>query len=388
MKSILVKFLLVFWAFTASAFAQEMLNKNREQVQFSQYVEPGVEQRLADSGSREQSRVFFRKVTGAELNRGAELVVDAKKAVIQISPLDRSENGKRVVNGDIPRGMTLSNGTERRRVDDDSIALYRKSQGLRENFPALYGRAHVMRVPEDMGRGRLTLQANGNAKDDAEYIVYVLDKHSDITLEVQTRSKRFSRSGNLVLDARPHGNPAARLESVSTTLIAPNGKRYTVDGQMTGNSYQVNWPINVDAPSVPGELWRIEVRSTLRNAGNEPIERVAVVAVDVFTETAAVSQVDSNAQNLNLSVDVREAGRYEARALVFGRDSDGEYKPALLAYQAEWLDSGLREMKMPMDLAKLEASGLKGPYRVRNIQFLDQGRMSVLEYLHGDWELK
>ncbi|SDZ91358.1 DUF4785 domain-containing protein [Microbulbifer marinus] len=388
MKSILITTVLAFCAFTSVASAQEILNNSREQIHFSQYVDPADEQRLADTGSNEKSRVFFRRVSGAELNRGVELVIDAKKAVIQISPLDRSSNGKRVVNAEIPRGMTLSNGTERRRVDDDSIALYRKSQGLRENFPDFYGRAHVMRVPEEMGRGKFTLQANGNAKSDAEYIVYVLDKHSDIALEVQTPSKRFARSGKLVLDAKPSGNTAVKLESISTTLIAPNGERYAVDGNMSGNSYNVDWPITADAPSVPGELWRIEVRSTLRNARNEPIERVAVLAADVFTKTAGVSAVDSGAQNLQLSLSVQHAGRYEARALVFGRDSAGEYKPVLLAYQAQWLDAGQREMQVPIDQVKLAASGLHGPYQVRNIQLLDQGRMSVLEYLDGSWELK
>ncbi|WP_323844984.1 DUF4785 domain-containing protein [Microbulbifer magnicolonia] len=388
MKSIILKFLLVLCALTNSALAQEILNKSREQMYFSQYVAPDADQHLKDTGSNEQSRVFFRKVSGAELNRGAELVIDAEKAVIQISPLDRSENGRRLVNAEIPRGMTLSNGIERRRVDDDSIALHRKSQGLRENFPDLYGRAHVMRVPENMGRGKFTLQASGNAKADAEYIVYVLDKHSDIALEVQTPARRFARSGNLVLDARPRGNAAVSLESVSTTLIAPDGKRYAVAGQMTTNGYRVNWPIKVASPSVPGELWRVEVRSTLRNARKEPIERVAVIAADIFAKTAQVSQIGSSAQDLKLSVDVQQAGRYEARVLVFGRDTAGAYKPVLLAYQADWLDAGLREMQIPIDQARLAASGLRGPYQVRNIQFLDQGRMSVLEYLDGSWILQ
>lgn len=388
MKSILIQSILLLSVFTSTAFAQEILNKSREAISFSQYVQPGAEQRLADTGSSEQSKVFFRKFSGAELNRGAELVVDAKQAVIQVSPLDRVEKGRRVVNNEIPRGMTLSNGTERRPVDDDSIALHRKSQGLRQNFPALYGRAHVMRVPEDMGRGRFKLEANGNANPSAEYIVYVLDKHSDVALEVQTPSKRFARSGKLTVDARPGGKASAKLESVSTTLIAPNGKRFPVKGQVSGNRYRADWPINVDAPSVPGELWSLEVRSTLRNQRREAIERVAVVAVDIFTETAAVSAVDSDAQGLTLSLNVRDAGRFEARALVFGTNSDGEYRPVLLAYQAGWLDAGLREMAMPIDSAKLEASGLQGPYQVRNIQFLDQGRMSVLEYLQGSWALQ
>ncbi|WP_237057566.1 DUF4785 domain-containing protein [Microbulbifer sediminum] len=371
-----------------AASAQQVLNDSRERVSFSQLVEPGKKQQLADTGAREQSRAFYRRVTGAELNRGAEFFVDGEQAVIQVSPLDRASNGKRVVDTEIPRGMTLSNGTERRPVDDDSIALHRKSQGLRQEFPGFYGRAHVMKVPEDMGRGRFTLKANGNARANAEYILYVLDKRSDIELAVETPSKRFSRSGTLALEAKPAGKANASLESVSATLIAPRGDRYDLQGNRSGNRYTVSWPVNVDAPSVPGELWRIEVRSTLRNARKEPVERVAVVAADIFTETATASVGGSDARGLALSVDVREAGRYEARALVYGLDGNGEYQPVLLAYQAEWLDAGQREMTVPIDNAKLAASGLRAPYQVRSVQFLDQGRMSVLGYLQGNWELQ
>ncbi|UHQ54942.1 DUF4785 domain-containing protein [Microbulbifer sp. YPW16] len=395
MKNLQTKAIPLFFAMAATAMvatmasAQQILNDSRERVSFSQLVEQGKEQQLADSGAREQSRAFYRKVTGAELNRGAEFFVDGKQAVIQVSPLDRASNGRRVVDTDIPRGMTLSNGTERRPVSDDSIALHRKSEGLRQEFPGFYGRAHVMKVPEDMGRGRFTLKANGNASANAEYILYVLDKRSDIELAVETPSKRFSRSGTLALEAKAAGQASASLESVSATLIAPRGDRYELGGgQRTGNRYTLDWPVNVDAPSVSGELWRIEVRSTLRNARNEPVERVAVIAADIFTETASATVGGSDAQSLTLSVDVQEAGRYEARALVFGVDSDGEYRPAMLAYQAEWLDAGAREMTVPIDTARLAASGLQAPYQVRSVQFLDQGRMSVLGYMQGSWELK
>ncbi|SDJ62708.1 DUF4785 domain-containing protein [Microbulbifer yueqingensis] len=388
MKTILITSTLVFCALTAAASAQEILNNSRAPVSFSQAVESDVKQQLADTGAREESRVFYRRVSGAELNRGAEFFVDGKQAVIQISPLDRSQNGKRVVDTEIPRGMTLSNGTERRPVDDDSIALHRKSEGLRQEFPGLYGRAHVMKVPEDMGRGNFTLKANGNARANAEYILYVLDKHSDIALEVQAPSKRFSRSGTLELAAGPSGSASASLESVSTTLIAPRGERYEVNGNISGNRYTASWPVNVSAASVPGELWRVEVRSTLRNSRGESLERVAVVAADIFTETASASVAGSDVRGLTLAVDVQEAGRYEARALVFGRDGNGDYQPALLSYRAEWLDAGQREMSLTVDAAKLAASGLRGPYQVHSVQFLDQGRMSVLGYLQGSWELK
>lgn len=373
-------------ALTAAALqAQQLANQSRESVTFSQYVDPGSEQRLADTAIARESRSFFRKVSGAELNRGIELVTDADRAVIQITPLDGVAKGARVTRREIPKGMTLSNGAQRRSVNDDSIALHRMSQGLRQIMPAFYRRAHAMRVPADMGHGKLTLHANGNAAANSRYVVYVLDKHSDTTLQVQAPKTRFSRDGRLQLDAHTGGR--AHIDSISATLVAPGGERYVLGGQMRGNQYRVDWPIRVSDSGAPGQLWEIEVASRIRSASGALVERVATVATDIFQPTADLASVYSDTRGLRLDLDIRQPGRYEARALVQGRDRNGDYLPIVLSYSAEWLEAGRREMSVPVDMARLAASGLDGPYRVQSLQLLDQSRMAVLDYQRGSWEL-
>lgn len=388
MKLLLINIatVLILIAATSSTQAQEMANRSREKVHFSQQLEPSAKQQLADRATEKESRVFQRRVSGAELNRGVTLTTDADGAVIQISPLDSVKNGKRVVNTEVPRGMTLSNGAQRRRVDDNSIALHRKSQGLRTQFPGFYRRAHAMQVPADMGYGNLRLQAHGNAPDDTDYIVYALDKNSDTTLQVRTPKTRFSRGEHLVLNARASGT--ADIESISATLVAPGGERYGVSGQLRGGNYQVDWPIQVDAPRVPGRLWQVELRSTIRNAKGVRVERVAFVAADIFERTANLDSIYSDAQGLRLALDVQQPGRFEARALVHGRNRNGEYQPTLLSYQAEWLEAGQRELAIPIGSIELAAAGLAPPYRVQSLQLLDQSRMAVLEYRQGSWELE
>lgn len=370
---------------TAAVQAQQPGNQSREKVIFSQYVDPAAEQRLADTPIERKSHSFFRQVSGAELNRGLQLVTDADRAVIQITPLDGVANGTRVGKREIPRGMTLSNGKQRRPVDDDSIALHRMSEGLRQSLPAFYRRAHAMRVPADMGHGKLTLHANGNAAADARYVIYVLDKHSDTALEVRAPKTRFARTGQLQFEASAGGR--ARIDTISATLVAPGGERYALSGQMQGGRYRVDWPIRAGDSGTPGQLWTVEVTSRLRSAGGALVERVATLATSIFEQTADLTSVHSDAQGLRLDLDVQQPGRYEVRALVQGRDPNGAYLPIMLSYNAEWLEAGRREMRLPVDMARLTASGLDGPYRVQSLQLLDQGRMAVLGYQRGSWEL-
>jgi hypothetical protein len=250
-----------------------------------------------------------------------------------------------------------------------------------------------MKVPADMGHGKLRLEAHGNAPVDTDYVVYVLDKNSDTTLDVKAPKARFSRNGKLVLSARASSNAgggtkaSVKIESVTTTLVAPGGERYAVKGKLRDGNYEVEWPIQVDAKRIPGKLWKVELNSTVRGAKGMRVQRVASIAADIFEPTASLESVYSDAQGLRLTLDVEQAGRYEVRALVTGRSANGEHKPALLNYQAEWLEAGTREISVPIDSAKLAASGLQAPYRVQNLQLLDQSRMAVLEYRQGDWEL-
>lgn len=372
-----------------SGLLQAETVKASETVVYSQLVEPDRQQHLGDRAVEAKSRVFYKKVNGKQLNAGVEMVMDGDSAVLQVTPLDKVVNGRRVAQRQVPVNMTLSNGRETRNLDSDEIALHKKSQGLREQYPEMYGRAHAARIPESLGRGRMKLSAGGAAKADDEYVVYVLDKNSDMELNVATPAPRVARNGRLTLDA--HMSSAAgpmTAEQIDAELVSPQGKRYPVKGRLAKGRFHADWPVEVAAETSVGELWNIEVRALAKNAAGEPVERVAVVATSVFEPTAALQQVRADGAALQLALDVSAPGRYEVRALVYGTDYDGELKPAMLNYQAEWLQPGQQQMLVAVDQVRLAASGLSAPYEVRDIQLLDQKRMAVLESREGRWELK
>ncbi|TVZ40419.1 uncharacterized protein DUF4785 [Alteromonadaceae bacterium 2753L.S.0a.02] len=373
---------------TMLAVTVQAQSVSREAVAFTQLVEPDSKIQMRDKGQHQSSRAYFQKITGAQLNNGVEFTVDGENAVLQISPLDKAKGKQRISKTKVPTGMSLSGNNKKRNVDSDEIALHRRSQGLKENYPELYGRAHVMQIPADMGRGKFRLKADNNAAIDDEFIVYVFDKNSAISLDVETSKSRYSVKQRLNFVASAKGESNARLVSVDAQLVSPNGKTYKLPGNAKGNRFSSNWPIAMKEQRHPGELWQLQVKANIRTASGENVQRISEVAVDVYEPTATLQTVTSDAQTVALNLEVAKAGRYEARALVYGTDYDGASKPVLLAYQAQWLVPGQQQLTVSVDTAKLRASGLVAPYTVKSLQLLDQGRMAVLESSEGDWSLK
>jgi len=357
-------------------------------VKFSQTLDPDTKVDTTDRPQRQKSRVFFRRVKGRDLNKGVNFTLDADSGIVQLTPLDGIKNGRKFTRTSLPRGLTLSNGKERRSVEDDSIALRRSTQSLRSASPEFFGRAHAMRVPSEMGRGRFALEANGNASEDDEYVLYVLDKNSDISLNVTAPKVRIARRSALNFSAFVDSNGKTTVESLSAELVSPAGNRYPIKGKMKNGRFESNWPANVSESHAPGELWEIQVHAMVRNAANELVERIAVVATDIFEQTATLDDVDTESFGLELSVNVSQEGRYEARALVFGRDDDGKYKPALLSYQAEYLPAGTGKMRVEIDSDQMLGSGLMAPFEVRHVKLIDQQNLSVIATKDGKWSLQ
>lgn len=154
----------IFILLSASGIAADNENLSREKISFSQKIDSTAKQNFNDTGIENRSLVFYRQVSGAELSAGVDMMVDAGGAVIQLSPLDQVKNGLRVEKTQVPLEMTISKGNTIRDVNDESIALQRKTLGLRQNFPEIYGRAHVMQIPSEMGRGKFRLQAKSAIK--------------------------------------------------------------------------------------------------------------------------------------------------------------------------------------------------------------------------------
>jgi len=48
-----------------------------------------------------------------------------------------------------------------------------------------------MKIPKDMGRGKFKIQSEEKVDRDSRYVLYALDKDSDIALDVKSDKSRF-----------------------------------------------------------------------------------------------------------------------------------------------------------------------------------------------------
>lgn len=379
------------WIFIASIVAASSLQADtlsRETVTFSQLLEPDRAIELGEKGQQQKSKAFFRTVTGEELNAGVAFAVDGEEAVIQLSPLDNVVDGRRKAQDTVPRGMVLVHNGVELSVESDDIALYRRSQALKEAYPDLYGRAHVMQVPAHFGRGTMLLKANGNAAASDKFVLYVLDKNSDIALQLQTEQTNIQQGKPLVFDAIADASQRTAMVGARAELLSPGGQVYPLKGRTVRGRFVSTSAPDITEAGRPGELWTLRVRARIRNADDMIVERVTRVAVDLFEGTAEIATIKTGEQSLSLAMDVNAAGRYELRALIYGRDFDGVQKPAMLSFQAQWLEAGQHKVVFAIDADKLRASGLGAPFTVKSVKLLDQGRLAVLATTLGNWPLQ
>lgn len=71
-----------------------------------------------------------------------------------------------------------------------------------------------------------------------------------------------------------------------------------------------------------------------------------------------------------------QAGDLETRALLYGT-VDGELRALAVAHAAQWLEPGSQSLVLRFAAGLL--AGASGPYELRDLTLLDQGRMGVLQ---------
>jgi hypothetical protein len=215
--------------------------------------------------------------------------------------------------------------------------------------------------------------------------MYVLDQNSDIALKVNSPKSAYSQDENLIFTAEVNSEKRLRNPSIKTVLVAPDGRRFPVKTTGKSNRIKGNWKLAIDAQREIGELWSLEVESTVLNEQRIATTRIAKIALDIHPETARLDSIASKGGAMSLLVNVKQRGRYEVRALVAGVDDSGKSKPASLTYHAEWLEPGLQSIDFPIDKKQLTGSNFRGPFVVQSVQLLDQSRMSSLSVHEGKW---
>ncbi|GHA13826.1 hypothetical protein GCM10008090_24490 [Arenicella chitinivorans] len=356
---------------------------SRDKVQYSHLVDGTQKQSLKGNGASQESQVYYREVSGQELNQGVELATDADSAVVKLTALRKATSRNALP--PLPLDLELYKGETQRSVADPSIQMKQTSEALRGAAPTLFKHSEVMKIPADMGRGRFKLKAKTPVQKDDRYLLYVLDHNSDIKLKVNSRKNAYAKGEKL--DFNAHVTSARKVKTVGmkSVLVAPDGRRFPIKSMGQGSGIRGNWKLDIDTQRAPGELWQLEVESTVINDQQVETRRIAKVALDIHDATATVASIKTRKGHMVMGLNVQQKGRFEVRALVAGTARDGSLKPISLTYYADWLERGLQTVSFPIDKALFKESGLSAPYVVQSVQLLDQSRMAALDAREGKW---
>lgn len=356
---------------------------SRDKVQYSHLVDGTKTQSLKGKGASQESQVYYREVSGQELNQGVDLATDADNAVVKLTALKKAASRGAVPQ--VPLDLELYKGETQRSVADPSIQMKQTSEALRGAAPTLFKHSEVMKIPADMGRGRFKLKAKTPVQKDDRYLLYVLDQNSDIKLKLNSRNNAYAKGEKLDFDAQVTSSRKVKTVGMKSVLVAPDGRRFPVKSLGQGNSIRGNWKLDIDTQRAPGELWELEVESTVINDQQVETRRIAKVALDIHDATAIVDSIKTRKGQVVMGLNVQQPGRFEVRALVAGTDRDGSLKPISLTYFADWFERGQQTVSFPIDKAMFKESGLSAPFVVQSVQLLDQSRMAALDAREGKW---
>lgn len=322
----------------------------------------------------DESREFWRNVSGAELQSGMRIVTSAPGALLRFSPHARSR-------------ATLDIGALQVQSDNghfDAGEAFRNqadAQQLHAAGMAVPGGSHVLQLDDAVGSGDISIIARDAQGD---WLVHVYEPRSTVVLTLRADRDTVLAGDQIRIHADMEGK--ARLQSLGGLLTSPTGFSQPFDftAQKDGSFAAV---VRADPRHVGGQgLWEVHAFGHGESDGRQ-IARDARTAVAVSVAGARLSnrwQLVSQAARqqgvaMTLDLDVALASRYQLAGVLWGSDQNGKLKPAAIAHAAAWLEPGNRQITLRFDQDALSPSGLTAPYELRDLRLIDQDGMSLLE---------
>ncbi|OFX04107.1 MAG: hypothetical protein A3E78_13240 [Alphaproteobacteria bacterium RIFCSPHIGHO2_12_FULL_63_12] len=387
MKKTIRKTLLGALAFAAvsPAAAQQAPLANTEQgaVGFTQVLAPGSTFDLGVAPASVASRSYHERVSAADLERGVDIVTQANGAVVRLTPVKGSAAANAAPGKLLVADLEISRGGANPVAVERSGALVADQDELKRSNPELFEDTLAFRLADTLGQGRFRLKAARKIAGGEDYMIQVFDKGSDIDLVLDAPRQHYFANGLLAVKASLPQRGLQRGAEISAALLGPGGQRIDLRAAVNGSAIDINGGLPASLRAAPGELWRVAV-SYRDKAGAAPLYRDAELALAVGERTASIKGSTAAKGGVNVAVDVAAAGRYEARAYVYAKNAASAWEPAALLYAADWLEPGARTLALSADVAALEQAGYQPPFKLRQLQLLDQSRLMVLDTRTSD----
>jgi hypothetical protein len=322
---------------------------------------------------RADSRSWWRRVDVAALAAGVSLPISQPGALLKLSPQDGAALGVDALELVDPQGRVYRGA--------DALRPLAEPTHLRDAGAPFTPGTAMFTLRPDHGTGAFVLRARVRAP----VLVHVLERDAEAWLSLEPDSDVVLAGGRLQVRARLRdGQTDLKARSISGELIAPDGEttRFALTRAGDG-SYSADLPAP-RRPAKPGVLHTIQIHAEGVTARGVPVRRTVTNAVSIVAPTArytgavAVEDAGDGRLRVRLPVEVAAASRFAATAVLHGTNRAGKLQPLGVGQAARWLESGPGELVLEFDAATLTAAGLHGPYELRDLRLVDQGRLATI----------
>jgi hypothetical protein len=332
-----------------------------------------------------QSKETWFTASADELAQGVAVNTTAPRALVRIQAL--SAVGPREALAIHPQSMTLVDKNGRAYDDGAGMEMLVSADKLAKADVPFAPGTSAFRMHPSLGAGSFKLRVNGASGSD-RYLVNVVEPDSPYALTMQSGALHYLHGQQLVLtaalqDGSAGGGTAAPKRGVDkfdATVVSPAGRRFPVSFK-AGKDGALRAALSLDADEapIPG-LWEVQAEANTVVKGQAVRRSVRLafpVAMPVARLTHAVALQAGAGVNLNVGVEAAAAGRYEVRGMLYGTVK-GALVPLGVADAAQWMEAG--QGQIALSFAPELIAGTSGPFEVRELFLMDQGRLGVLHH--------
>jgi hypothetical protein len=332
------------------------------------------------------SREYWMNATGEDLARGLDLHVEAPGALVRIQP-EAGSASPAVAPGD----LVLEDAGGTRHAAEEALELAVSAEALRASGSPFPAGTSAFQLSPALGAGTIRIRLPRPVAPDGRYVVHVFDRGSRLAGATRTLQPTVHAGAELAVEAGLLRDAALiSADAVEGFAAAPDGRVLPLQFVADGDRFRATFAVPDGVGGSRG-LWEIVslVRAT---EGGRTILRTVRTAFDVTLPTAALGQRARlhRDDGLRIEIPIRVAanGRYELRGVLYGTDTENVRRPLAVAHGADTLTLGNERLSLEFGAELLEASDLRAPYELRDLELRDQGRLGVLHRQHRALEIE
>lgn len=326
-----------------------------------------------------ESRESYTIVTGAELARGVPLHTTAPRAVVRVQAFDMSSPRANLAIH--PQSMTVIDQAGRAHGSAEAMeALVTDDKLAKADLPFAPGTS-AFRLHQGLGSGQFKLRAD-NLGDNERFLINVVEPDSPVALTMRAGAAAYLHGQQLSLSSELRNKDGSKpaFSKLEGYVMSPAGRRFPLTfKQGAGGRMAAQLALDADEELAPG-LWEVHAHAQGK-AKQGDVKRSLRLAFPVAMPTAKLDRKVALANSgggiaVHFGVETAQAGRYEVRGVLYGT-VQGVLKPVGVAHAAQWMEPGSGTIALTF-APELRAAA-SGPYEIRELFLLDQGRMGVLQ---------